>query len=38
MKITINGGVKEFNGESLLDIIHAADVNLYLAKKVEKII
>jgi len=31
-KVTISAGVKEFKGESLIELIHAADTNLYLAK------
>jgi diguanylate cyclase (GGDEF)-like protein/PAS domain S-box-containing protein len=32
IKITISGGVQEYNGESLSDFIHSADTNLYKAK------
>ena len=33
LQITISGGVKQYIGESLTEFIHAADVNLYEAKK-----
>ncbi len=31
--VTISGGVKQYQGESLTDLIHAADTNLYRAKR-----
>ena len=31
--VTISGGVKQYQGESLTDLIHAADTNLYEAKR-----
>ncbi|NTW05038.1 MAG: GGDEF domain-containing protein [Peptococcaceae bacterium] len=30
--VTISGGIKEFEGETIADFIHAADMNLYEAK------
>lgn len=33
MKITISGGVKEYQGEEIPEFINAADVNLYKAKQ-----
>ena len=33
MLITISGGVKQYKGENLTDLIHATDTNLYEAKK-----
>jgi len=33
IKITISGGVQEYNGEILTDFIHLADTNLYKAKR-----
>ena len=33
MLITISGGVKQYKGENLTGLIHAADINLYEAKK-----
>ena len=32
LKVTLSGGVKELQGESVPDLIRAADTNLYLAK------
>lgn len=32
LEITISGGVKQYNGESLSEFIHSADMNLYEAK------
>ncbi len=33
LNITISGGVKQYQGENFTDLIHAADKNLYEAKK-----
>lgn len=33
ISITISGGIKQYKGEDLTDLIHAADINLYKAKK-----
>ncbi len=33
MKITISGGVKQYEGESFTELVHLADVKLYDAKK-----
>lgn len=33
LSITISGGVKEYSGQELSDLIHLADINLYEAKK-----
>lgn len=33
LKISVSGGVKEYQGEELRDFIHGADMNLYKAKK-----
>lgn len=33
LKITISGGVKQYEGESFTDLVHLADVKLYDAKK-----
>lgn len=33
LKVTLSGGVKEWKGESVPDLIRGADTNLYLAKK-----
>jgi PleD family two-component response regulator len=32
-KITISGGVQQYNGEDATDFIHAADLKLYTAKR-----
>lgn len=32
LRVTISGGVIEYNGESFTDLIHFADLNLYRAK------
>lgn len=31
--VTISGGIREYRGESITDFIHAADLNLYEAKR-----
>lgn len=36
LQITISGGIKEYDSESLLDLIHFADMNLYKAKRFGK--
>ncbi len=33
LKMTISGGVKQYEGENLLDFIHSTDMNLYKAKE-----
>jgi PleD family two-component response regulator len=33
LKITISGGVKQYEGESFMELVHLADVKLYDAKK-----
>ncbi|NCB74537.1 MAG: diguanylate cyclase [Clostridia bacterium] len=34
--VTISGGVKKYSGEDLYELVHAADVNLYEAKRLGK--
>ena len=34
--VTISGGVKQYNGEDLYELMHAADVNLFEAKRLGK--
>ncbi len=33
IRITISGGVKQYNSETFMDLIHFADLNLYKAKE-----
>jgi diguanylate cyclase (GGDEF)-like protein len=33
LKITLSGGVKQYEGESFMELVHLADVKLYDAKK-----
>lgn len=33
LKVTISGGVAQFKGEGLMEFIHSADTNLYIAKR-----
>lgn len=36
LRITISGGVKQYDSETLMDLIHFADLNLYKAKRYGK--
>ena len=33
LSITISGGISQYNGETMTEFIHLADLNLYTAKK-----